>query len=385
MCKRKTHEVFVSEVLVKLGVDYTVLSKYQNAKTPVELIHSCGHKYSCTPNKILSRGQRCPKCFNRHKSKVKNSTDNFLINFTKLANGEYELLSEYKGVGSYITVKHVYCDHIYNVRPGNFISGRRCPKCGEVNRANSRSKTISEVKAAILEKFGSKIELLEYSGRIRTKSKFFCNKCNQAFETTCSSLLAKNNLFGCRYCYLSNRETGAFTKEEIQHKFDEVWPGEYLLISKEVKWDEFTQVLHKGCGGVFDVHPYAFIKRQSCCLLCESSRVSRGEKRIMKYLESERIPYKMQYSFDDLVLQKALKFDFAILHEDKPLMLIEFDGEQHFKSVEHFGGDEKFEITKLRDEIKNQYCRSKNIKLLRIPYWEIDNVENILEREVSGF
>ena len=31
-----------------------------------------------------------------------------------------------------------------------------------------------------------------------------------------------------------------------------------------------------------------------------------------------------------------------------------------------------------RDNIKNNYCRENNIKLLRIPYWDYDNIENIL-------
>ena len=47
-----------------------------------------------------------------------------------------------------------------------------------------------------------------------------------------------------------------------------------------------------------------------------------------------------------------------------------------------FGGKEQFDLTKRRDEIKNKYCQENNIKLLRIPYWEFDNIENILEREL---
>ena len=59
-------------------------------------------------------------------------------------------------------------------------------------------------------------------------------------------------------------------------------------------------------------------------------------------------------------------------------LLIEYDGRQHFEISEYFGGYEGFINTKIRDTIKNIYCRNNNIDLLRIPYWEFDNIENIL-------
>ena len=39
--------------------------------------------------------------------------------------------------------------------------------------------------------------------------------------------------------------------------------------------------------------------------------------------------------------------------------------------------------TQRNDNIKNQYCKDNNIKLVRIPYWEFDNIENILEKELK--
>lgn len=62
-----------------------------------------------------------------------------------------------------------------------------------------------------------------------------------------------------------------------------------------------------------------------------------------------------------------MRFDFAIIDDEKNLIkLIEYDGEQHFKPIEQFGGQEAFEELKQRDKIKNNYCREHNINLLRI-------------------
>jgi hypothetical protein len=59
-------------------------------------------------------------------------------------------------------------------------------------------------------------------------------------------------------------------------------------------------------------------------------------------------------------------------------MCIEIDGEQHFKTNEHFGGEEIFKITQKNDNLKNDYCKKNNIKILRIRYDEkIDDLFNI--------
>ena len=49
-------------------------------------------------------------------------------------------------------------------------------------------------------------------------------------------------------------------------------------------------------------------------------------------------------------------------------MCIEYDGKQHFSQYDFFGGEEGFETIKKHDNIKNEFCKNNNIKLLRIPY-----------------
>ena len=41
-----------------------------------------------------------------------------------------------------------------------------------------------------------------------------------------------------------------------------------------------------------------------------------------------------------------------------------------------------FEDTKRHDEIKNNYCKANGIRLIRIPYWNIDKIEQILDKEL---
>lgn len=61
---------------------------------------------------------------------------------------------------------------------------------------------------------------------------------------------------------------------------------------------------------------------------------------------------------------KRLKFDFFIPTQNT---VIEYDGEQHFRPSEKYGGL-KFKTTVENDIIKNQFCFKNGIKLIRIPY-----------------
>ena len=60
-------------------------------------------------------------------------------------------------------------------------------------------------------------------------------------------------------------------------------------------------------------------------------------------------------------------------------MCIEYDGEQHFKPISKFGGEDKYLIRLKLDEIKNLWCQNSNIKLLRISYKEsiLDKLNSI--------
>lgn len=93
-----------------------------------------------------------------------------------------------------------------------------------------------------------------------------------------------------------------------------------------------------------------------------------GESYIQSLLEVIKASFVPQYTFSDCKYVNTLHFDFAIFYNDNLLGLVEYDGKQHFEPIDFFGGKDGFEKTKKRDEIKNAYCKTHNIPLLRIPY-----------------
>lgn len=118
------------------------------------------------------------------------------------------------------------------------------------------------------------------------------------------------------------------------------------------------------------------------CKYCRSSLTacSNGEKRIKDFLEQLNISFVQQYKFDDCKDQCALPFDFY-LPEYK--LTIEFDGQHHyrpvtFNSVPYDKALYLHQQTVKHDMIKDNYCKNHKIKIIRIPYWDIDDLEIIL-------
>lgn len=117
---------------------------------------------------------------------------------------------------------------------------------------------------------------------------------------------------------------------------------------------------------------------------CPQCNESKGEQRIRKYLESNKIKFIKEFQFDDLIGtgNGFLRFDFAIFDNNELISLIEYDGQFHFKKVHK---DDYHETIVIHDQIKDEYCDDNNIPLLRIPYWEFDNIENILKNDLINY
>jgi len=82
-----------------------------------------------------------------------------------------------------------------------------------------------------------------------------------------------------------------------------------------------------------------------------------------------------QKTFDSCRSVYVLPFDFYLPEQN---ICIEYDGEQHYKVIKYWGGENGFLMRQKRDKIKTDYCKDNNIKLIRIRY--DDNLINELTR-----
>ena len=130
--------------------------------------------------------------------------------------------------------------------------------------------------------------------------------------------------------------------------------------------------------GVFQKRPHNHVYlRQGCPECSRAEKRTSGEKAVMNALMNMNVEFKEQVYFDDCCDIRSLPFDFLVnLNGTK--YLIEFDGDQHFKSVEYFGGERGLKMRKRRDKIKDQYAAKNGYILIRLRNEHIENMEEVL-------
>jgi len=108
---------------------------------------------------------------------------------------------------------------------------------------------------------------------------------------------------------------------------------------------------------------------------CPKCNEKKGERIIRQYLEENNILFNQEYK-----LNNNQRLDFFL--EDYNLG-IEFDGVQHSKPINFWGGEKEFIKNQERDQRKNLYCKDNDINLLRIPYLDMKNIDKVLKEKLN--
>lgn len=185
----------------------------------------------------------------------------------------------------------------------------------------------------------------------------------------------KGNTSSCGHLWTDWNDS--YKKDIIGQRFGKLVVQSYAGIDKH---GSTTFKCLCDCGNTTTVARYSLVENRTHSCGCISSV---GEANIKTILSNSNILYKPQYCFTDLISEDGghLLYDFGILNSDGVVeRLIEFDGMQHVKPYDYFGGEEKFLKVQKNDSLKNQYALSHSIPLVRIPYFKRDDIslEDIL-------
>lgn len=146
--------------------------------------------------------------------------------------------------------------------------------------------------------------------------------------------------------------------------------------SDNQKWTRQGIKCQCECGEYFETSIASFtVSDKHRCDKC-SIKTSKWCKSVEDFLKENNISFTKEFVFNDCRDILPLPFDY---HLNINNGLIEVDGEQHFNQKGYTFGKTieqrriGFEKLKYHDDIKNEYCKRKNIKLLRISYKDIEN------------
>jgi very-short-patch-repair endonuclease len=249
------------------------------------------------------------------------------------------------------------------------LSGQKCPKCNN----EEKQLTIQEfvVRATSIHQSKYDYSLVSFSNT-RDKIIIICREHGEFKQFVNNHL---NKKYGCKKCADSKKSISVddfLVKANIVHnnKYHYELSG---IINNRQKINIFCKK-----HGRFEQSILNHLSGNGC-YMCKSSK---GEMIICNYLERNKYNFKREKTFDKCVDNRKLKFDFFLIDNN---ICIEFDGYQHFNSVELFGGDEYLINIKNKDSIKTQFCLDNDIRLLRIKYDQINNIDKILDEFLVNY
>lgn len=195
-----------------------------------------------------------------------------------------------------------------------------------------------------------------------------CNVCNNTWDRISDDIIAGKSK-GCLYC-----EEHKNYKENFEKQLKEYGHGNFSLVSNFNSNRKNVLIRHEDCGFIFRIKPKSVIgNKDISCPKCKRLE-SKGEEKIRNYLEENNIEFDSQVRYAEL---GRLSFDFRVI-KDNQTILIEFQGDQHYRPVKCFGGAEHFIKQQKHDEEKRNFCKQNNYILIEIPYCDMNKIDSYL-------
>ena len=331
--------------------DYSLVD-YKDVRTKVKILCPIHGMFEQTPHHHISRGQGCNKCGYDKISENTRKKDNIFINEAILIhNNKYDYsLVNYKNAKT--KVKIICPIHgMFEQTPDNHLKGQTCGKC------NGLFKTTKDILLEAKKTHGDKYDYSSIQFKnVKTKMKIIC-PVHGVFEQLPSAHIKLKQ--GCPKCVGRDKTNNDFILEAKKihgNKYDYSMV-DYLKSKTKVK---IICPVH----GMFNQTPNMHL-RGNGCPICKESK---GEKKIREYLVENNILFNQQHTFVNCKNIQVLPFDFYLPNHN---ICIEYDGIQHYKPINKFGGELGFLKIKHNDSIKTKFCLDNNIRLIRIPYYEV--------------
>lgn len=302
--------------------------------------------------------------------KRRRTHEQFLEEVEEVHGKEYEVITKFKTMRDKVTVRHTTCGRVYEVRPDSLLYGSRCMACVRKGRRKTHDQYIVEVNEAV----GEEYTFLEKYNGADTKIKVRHNSCGHKYMVTPYKFLDGRR---CPECAIRIRREKQITpQKEIEKRVETLTDGEYKVSGAYKGVNRRTQVTHNVCGYAYVAVMKDFYRGEYRCWKCNYS--SEGEKVVNSFLKDKKINYIPEFSFKDLYkrdIRYPLRFDFAVIDDDnKPLILIEYDGIHHFYETEW----NNLRDVQESDKLKNEYCDKNGLTLYRIPYTDYDRIAEVL-------
>lgn len=267
--------------------------------------------------------------------------------------GENVKIEGYTAISNPVTITCLVCGKKHFYKNGNrAINGFKC--CGQDLKP----------KIEFIKKWLEQNEEFDFISKIDSENIVIRhNKCGHEFKKNIQHFFSCPE--ACQYCNTQSSKLKS-SLDDANHIINEKFNSQISLLEYNGRHEKCKYRCLQ-CGQIF-TQKFDCLLGSSGCPKCDK-KSSLGEKAMAKILDENDIKYQQQVGALGLNNNKQ-KFDFGIYDEnDKLLYFIEIQGEQHYQSVDRWGGKEAFERRLELDENKRQYCKEHDIPLYEIKYF----------------
>lgn len=256
-----------------------------------------------------------------------------------------------------------------NVRCDNCKITKKIKFCDYMKVFNKKNKYYcsdckgASIKIGVNKKYG--VDNVFQLKSVKDKTKKTCKKIYgvehhlQNRDILEKQMKTNQELYGVNFIPQLKKHTNESFIEKCKKVHGDLY--DYSKVSYKTIVDKVDIICRK--HGIFSQIAYVHLGDMGC----PKCKTSKGENLIIDFLNENNISYLYQKKFEGCKYKTSLPFDFYF--PDKNLC-IEYDGIQHFMSIEGWGGADEFKLRKKKDKIKNKFCKENNIKLERIRYDE---------------
>jgi predicted Zn-ribbon and HTH transcriptional regulator len=350
---------FNSYLINSFKGQFKLISQYDGYNSIVKI--KCNHCGFTIDNKTplqFKRNPGCPIC----DSQIKQTEKSFMWRLQNLYGNQYTLLSDFKNVDTQAYLFHKDCGKVIKIYPKTLLTGSQCYYC----YGNDRLGLVELYKR--VHQINKDLILINgYSVRRKVKVRYL--SCGHIRVNTIRDIDRRPY---CPICVkaMDRRKRALGFARNI---------GMYGFVSLRSIYTNMTHdvtVQCNRCGYTWDTNPGPLAVGHGCPK-CSSSR---GEAMIAKILDKHHIAYEYPKKFEDLRAKRLLHYDFYLPEYN---VLIEYQGKQHYESVNYFGGDYTFKKQQKHDEMKRKYAKEHGYHLLEISY-KYDTLKSI-ERKINNY
>lgn len=323
--------------------DYSKV-EYNGSRTKVCIICPEHGEFWQEPAAHL-RGNKCPKCSNKSRGRIKRWDNEKFIEEAKSVHGDKYDYSKVNYVNANTSVTIICPEHgEFNQLPSAHLQGQGCPKCA------GRGLTHSEIIDKFIKKHGDKYDYSKVTfNKMHEKVCIICPEHGEFWQTPEKHLQGQ----GCPKC--SKELAGKklrLNESEFLERITEMYGDKYVF--SEVRYENMHTKVEVICKkhGSFYIRPYDLLNGHGCpkCANLESKPETEIYEHICQLVGNENVVQRNR-----TILGNGKEIDIVI-----PLLGIgiEYNGLRWHS--EYMGKDKNYHLN------KTEVCNSKGIKLIQI-------------------